>query len=153
MKMYAASRSFSYFSWYMDNGVGRFGVESTWHIEFIAKVPLSYTDKFFLKIICLLNMILIANLDIFSVSQHLRTVLQETCLYKTQILVFGNWCNAQRKQSDPDKMSSNFQSYSVVLSWRPCSYRVVNCVKEYNPFTRRKVNWVVQLVIIFPVST
>lgn len=44
-------------------------------------------------------------------------------------------------------MSSNYQRYSVVLSSRPCSYRVVNCVKEYHPFTRRKINWVVQFVV------
>lgn len=46
----------------------------------------------------------------------------------------------KRMQTDPDKMSSNYQRYSVVLSSRPCSYRVVNCVKEYNPFTGRKIN-------------
>lgn len=54
----------------------------------------------------------------------------------------------QRKQ-DPDKMSSNHQRCSGVLSARPGSYRIVNCVREYNSFAKRKINWIVQFVIIF----
>lgn len=42
-------------------------------------------------------------------------------------------------QTDPDKMSSNYQRYSIVLSSNPCSYRAVNYVKQYNPFARRKI--------------
>lgn len=63
MKMYDTVKGFSYSNSYLDNGED---LEwKTLDTEFITNLDLQYADNCFLKIICTLNMILVANLDVF----------------------------------------------------------------------------------------
>lgn len=118
-------------------------------MKFITNLDLQYTDNCFLKIICILNTLLIANFDIFQyLGIHVQFFKWPFCI-NLKFSFLATYVICKRKQNDPEKMSSNYQRYSVVMLSRPCSYRVVNCVKEYNRFTRKKINWVVQFVTIF----